>query len=168
MHNLWWTRGICTMLCWFMSDQMGRIWEETLVAYTACYSTIFLEGLRRKTSTNTAHIPSKIRLKHLFQYFYRVVKSGELEGYGSFNISIEWWSSVNWKAIALSIYLQSGEVRWTGGLWLFQYIYRVVKSGELEGYRSFNISTEWWSPVNWKVINSLPAAGIVQSIYERI
>lgn len=36
---------------------------------------------RRQTTTGIVHIPSKIRLKQLFEYMYRVAKSSELEGY---------------------------------------------------------------------------------------
>jgi hypothetical protein len=36
---------------------------------------------QRQTTTSIAHIPSKIRLKQLFECIYRLVKSGELEGY---------------------------------------------------------------------------------------
>jgi hypothetical protein len=66
-----------------MINELGRIWKETLVAYTAYYSSIFLEGLRTETDLN-GYSPYSVQdktQKQFFEYIYRVVKSGELEGY---------------------------------------------------------------------------------------
>jgi len=41
----------------------------------------FWKDYKQRQTTSIVHFPSRIRLKQLFEYIYRVVKSGELEGY---------------------------------------------------------------------------------------